>query len=122
MYRLAFDNGQAMFSFFNDLNTFMMFQRTKGLSLLNHISQNTPGAWLTTPSLSGDHTVLCNQKATYKKLKRIEVVPVVIGALGSVTKEFNKWIGKIGIVYNVGTMQKTALLGTARILRKVLEM
>ena len=53
------------------------------------------------------------------KLKRIEVVPVVIGALGSVTKEFNKWIGKIGIVYNVGT---TALLGTARILRKVLEM
>ena len=39
------------------------------------------------------------------KLKRIEVVPVVIGALGSVTKEFNKWIGKIGIVYNVGTMQ-----------------
>ena len=31
------------------------------------------------------------------KLKRIEVVPVVIGALGSVTKEFNKWIGKIGI-------------------------
>ena len=56
------------------------------------------------------------------KLKRVEVVPVVIGALGSVTKEFNKWIGKIGIVYNVGIMQKTALLGTARILRKVLEM
>ena len=56
------------------------------------------------------------------KLKRIEVVPVVIGALGSVTKQFNKWIGKIGIGYNVGIMQKTALLGTARILRKVLEM
>ena len=53
------------------------------------------------------------------KLKRVEVVPVVIGALGSVTKEFDSWIGKTGIVYNVGTMQKTALLGTARILRKV---
>ena len=56
------------------------------------------------------------------KLIRIEVVPVVIGALGSVTKEFNKWIGKIGKVYNVGIMQKTVLLGTARILRKVWEM
>ena len=57
------------------------------------------------------------------KLKRVEVVqPVVIGALGGVTKEFNKWIGKIGIVYNVGIMQKTTSLGTARILRKVLEM
>ena len=46
----------------------------------------------------------------------------MIGAFGSVTKEFNKWIGKIGTVYNVGIMQKTALLGTARIVRKVLEM
>ena len=28
------------------------------------------------------------------KLKRVEVVPVVTGALGSVTKEFNKWLEK----------------------------
>ena len=52
----------------------------------------------------------------------VEVVPVVIGALGSVTKQFDWWIGKLGIPFNVGVMQKTALLGTARILRKVLEM
>ena len=52
----------------------------------------------------------------------VEVVPVVIGALGSVTKEFDGWIEKLGITNNVGMMQKTALLGTARILRKVLEM
>ena len=45
------------------------------------------------------------------KLKSVEVVPVVIGALGSVTKEFNKWIGKIGIVYNVGIMQKDCFVG-----------
>ena len=50
------------------------------------------------------------------------VVPAVIGALGSVTKEFDGWIEKLGITNNVGVMQKTALLGTARILRKVLEM
>ena len=50
------------------------------------------------------------------------VVPVVIGALGSVIKEFDRWIEKLGITFNVGVVQKTALLGTARILRKVLEM
>ena len=55
-------------------------------------------------------------------LKMIEVVPVVIGALGSVTKGFNRWIEKLEILLSVGVMQKTALLGTARILRKVLEM
>ena len=56
------------------------------------------------------------------KLKMVEVVPVVIGALGSVTKGFDRWIEKLGIPLNVGVMQKIALLGTARILRKVLEM
>ena len=56
------------------------------------------------------------------KLKMVEVVPVVIGALGRVTKEFDGWIEKLGITNNVGVMQKTTLLGTRRILRKVLEM
>ena len=56
------------------------------------------------------------------KLKMVEVVPVVIGALGSVTKGFDRWIEKLGIPFNVGVIQKTALLGTARVLRKVLEM
>ena len=56
------------------------------------------------------------------KLKVVEVIPVVIGALGSVTKRIRRWIEKRGIPLNVGIMRKTALLGTARILRKVLEM
>ena len=56
------------------------------------------------------------------KLKKVEVVPVVIGALGSVTKGFDRWIEKLGITFSVGVVQKTALLGTARILRKVLVM
>ena len=56
------------------------------------------------------------------KLKKVEVVPVVIGSLGSVTKGFEKWIQKLEIPCDVGVLQKTALLGTARILRKVLEL
>ena len=52
----------------------------------------------------------------------VDVVPVVIGALGRITKEFDGWIEKLRIRNDVGVMQKTALLGTARILTKVLEM
>ena len=57
-----------------------------------------------------------------RKLRNVKIVPVVIGALGSVYTEFDWWMGRLGIKCNVGVMQKTALLGTARILRKVLEM
>ena len=56
------------------------------------------------------------------KLRNVEIVSVVIGTLGSVSAEFDRWIGKLGITCNFGVMQKTALFGTARILRKVLEM
>ena len=56
------------------------------------------------------------------QLRKVQVVPVVVCALGSVTKEFDKWIEKLGVPGDVATLQKTALLGTARILRMVLEM
>ena len=52
----------------------------------------------------------------------VDVEPVVIGALGRTTKEFDGWIEKLRIRNDVGVMQKAALLATARILRKVLEM
>ena len=56
------------------------------------------------------------------RLKMVEVVPIVIGALGSVTKEFDGWIEKLRITNYVKMMQKTALLGTAMKLRKKLEL
>ena len=55
-------------------------------------------------------------------LRNTEIVPVVIGGLGSISSEFGRWMRKLGIACNVGVMQKTALLGTAKIPRKVLEM
>ena len=56
------------------------------------------------------------------KLKMVDIVPAVIGDRVSVTKEVDGWIEKLGITNNVALMQKNALLGTAKILRKVLEM
>ena len=55
------------------------------------------------------------------KLRNVEIVLVVIGALGTVSAEFDRWMVKLGITCSVGVMQKTALLVTARILRKVLD-
>ena len=52
------------------------------------------------------------------KLTNVEIVPVVIGALGSVSAESDRWMGKLGIPCNVGARHKTTLLGIARILRK----
>ena len=55
-------------------------------------------------------------------LKKVEVVPVVVGALGRITKGFSGWMDILGIKLNVGMVQKSVLLGTLRILRKVLDM
>ena len=52
----------------------------------------------------------------------VQVVPVVMGALRKVTKEFDGWIEKLRVTNNVGVMQKTVLLETARILKKLMEM
>ena len=48
-------------------------------------------------------------------------MPVVVGALGSTLKKPKNCIEELGVVINTALLQKTALLETARILRKVLD-
>ena len=55
-------------------------------------------------------------------LKKVAVLPVVVGALGCISKGFSGWLDTLGIKLNVGMVQKSVLLGTARILRKILDM
>ena len=52
---------------------------------------------------------------------RTKVVPVVVGTLGSVSKKLAGHLVQIGIKNRTRTMQKSALLASAHILRKVLE-
>ena len=52
-------------------------------------------------------------------MKEVEVVLMVIGALGTVTKDFKKGIKKTGLQLAVEQLQKPCLLGTARIIRSV---
>ena len=49
------------------------------------------------------------------------VLPLVVGALGMVTNRLEGFIRKIGVDVSVGLLQKACLLGTTRILRRVLE-
>ena len=52
---------------------------------------------------------------------KVTFVPIVIGALGTVTKGSLKGLEDLEVGGRVETMQTTALLRTARILRRVLE-
>ena len=52
---------------------------------------------------------------------KVKIIPVVIGALGAVPTLLESRIKDIGISIKTAPIQKTILLGTAWILRKVLE-
>ena len=52
---------------------------------------------------------------------KVTIVPIVIGALGTVTKGLLKGLEDLEVSGRVETIQTTALLRTARILRRVLE-
>ena len=61
-----------------------------------------------------------------RKLKKlwnmkVKIIPIVIGAFGTVTKGLLKGLEDLEVRGRVETIQTTALLRTARILRRVLE-
>jgi hypothetical protein len=51
---------------------------------------------------------------------KARVIPVIIGATGTISKPFRKYVSSIPGNHEVRELQKTAILGTAHILRKVL--
>ena len=53
--------------------------------------------------------------------ENVKVMPVVVGALGSVSKKRAGHLEQLGIKSRTRTMQKSSLLGSAHILRKGLE-
>ena len=84
-------------------------------------------------TVPADHRVKLKKsekKDKYLKLARelktlgnmkVMFIPIVIGALGTVTKRLIKGLEDLKITGRVETMQNTALLGSARILRRVLK-
>ena len=54
-------------------------------------------------------------------MRKVKVILVVIGALRTVTKYFEKWIEKLDLDLTIEALQNPCLLGTAKIIRKVLD-
>ena len=51
----------------------------------------------------------------------VRIIPIVIGVLGTTPKDLRKRLKEIGIDTKIVELQKTVILNSARILRKVLE-
>jgi len=83
-------------------------------------------------AISGDRNVIRKEAEKILKYKdltteiqrmlnvKTKVIPVIIGATGTVSKSFRKYVSYIPGKHEVKELQKTAILGTAHILRKVL--
>ena len=52
---------------------------------------------------------------------KVKIIPLVVGSLGAIPKQFGDRLKQSDITVGTAQVQKTVLLGTARILRKVLE-
>ena len=48
---------------------------------------------------------------------KTKVIPVIVGATGTISKSFRKYVSNIPGKHEVKELQKTAILGTAHILR-----
>jgi hypothetical protein len=83
-------------------------------------------------AIPGDRNVIKKEAEKilkYKDLKveiqrmwnvKTNVKPVVIGATGTISKSLTKYLSNVPGIHEVKELQKTAILGTAHILRKVL--
>jgi hypothetical protein len=51
---------------------------------------------------------------------KTNVIPVIIGETGTISKSFRKYLSNVAGIHEVKELHKTAILGTAHILWKVL--
>jgi hypothetical protein len=83
-------------------------------------------------AISGNINVIKNEAEKILKYKNLtieiqrmwnvktKVIPVIIGATGTISKSFRKYVRNISGNHEIKELQKTAILGTDHILRKVL--
>ena len=83
-------------------------------------------------AISGDRNVIKKEAEKILKYKdltietqrtwnvKTKVIPVIIGATGTISKSFRKYVSNIPGNYEVKELQETAILGIAHILWKVL--
>ena len=68
------------------------------------------------------YQLLKDEIAKVWRMRNVIVVPIVIRALGAVSVNFKEYMKRIGVNVRLEVIQQTALLWTAKILRKVLSL
>jgi len=83
-------------------------------------------------AISGDRNVIKKEAKKILKYKdliiekqymwnvKTKVIPVILGANGTISQSYRKYVSNIPGKHEVKELQKTAILGTAHILQKVL--
>jgi hypothetical protein len=83
-------------------------------------------------AITGDRNVIKKEAEKILKYKdliteiqrmwnvKTKVTPVVIGATGTISKSIRKYLSSVPEKHDIKELQKTAILGTAHTLRKVL--
>jgi hypothetical protein len=83
-------------------------------------------------AIPGDRNVIQKEAEKILKYKNLtieiqrmwnvktRVIPVIIGVTGTISKSLTKYVSTIPGNHNVRELRKTAILGTAHIVRKVL--
>ena len=83
-------------------------------------------------AISGDRNVIRKEAEKILKYKdltieiqqmwnvKTKVIPVIVGATGTISESFRKYVSNIPGKHEVKALEKTAILDTAHILRKVL--
>jgi hypothetical protein len=97
------------------------------------IRDNEKGAcMLIDVAIPGDRNVIKKEAEKILKYKdliteiqrtwtvKTKVTPAIIGATGTISKSFRKYLSSVPGKHDTKELQKTAILGTAHILRKVL--
>jgi hypothetical protein len=83
-------------------------------------------------AIPGDRNVIKKEAEKILKYKNLtteiqrmwnvetKVTPVIIGATGTISKSFRKYLSSVPGQHDIKELQKTAVLGTAHTLREVL--
>ena len=104
----------------------VIVERRPDIAIVNKMEKT---AIIIDVAIPGDKTIIDKEKEKIEKYQNIKrdfctlrkLIPVVLGAPGSVTRNFEIFVDKIVIKNDLHTVQKTTLLVTARLLRKVLQ-
>ena len=51
----------------------------------------------------------------------VKIIPIIIGSLGTISRDFEKWLKLLEMPCSMEILQRACLLGSGKILRKVLD-